>query len=83
LLNLTRYLATYWADNGVRVNSVTLAGVFNDQDEEFLANYNPKVPLGRMANEDEYNGAMIYLMSKASSYMTGSNMVIDGGFTAW
>ncbi|HIO62793.1 MAG TPA: SDR family oxidoreductase, partial [Dehalococcoidia bacterium] len=48
-----------------------------------LTNYNPKVPLGRMANEDEYNGAMIYLMSKASSYMTGSNMVIDGGFTAW
>ena len=83
LLNLTRYLATYWAENGVRVNSVTLAGVFNNQDEEFLANYNPKVPLGRMANEDEYNGAMIYLMSKASSYMTGSNMVIDGGFTAW
>ena len=83
LLNLTRYLATYWAEKGVRVNSVTLAGVFNNQDEEFLTNYNPKVPLGRMANEDEYNGAMIYLMSKASSYMTGSNMVIDGGFTAW
>jgi NAD(P)-dependent dehydrogenase (short-subunit alcohol dehydrogenase family) len=83
LLNLTRYLATYWAENGVRVNSVTLAGVFNNQDEEFLTNYNPKVPLGRMANEDEYNGAMIYLMSKASSYMTGSNMIIDGGFTAW
>lgn len=83
LLNLTRYLATYWADSGVRVNSVTLAGVFNDQDQEFLENYNPKVPLGRMAREDEYNGAMVYLMSGASSYMTGSNMVIDGGFTAW
>ena len=82
VFNLTRYLAVYWAKKNVRVNSLTIAGVFNNQEQAFLDIYCGRIPVGRMANSDEYNGSVLFLASEASRYMTGHNLVIDGGWTA-
>jgi NAD(P)-dependent dehydrogenase (short-subunit alcohol dehydrogenase family) len=83
LLGLTRYLATYWSSANVRVNAISPGGVFNSQPEVFLSRLKQLIPMERMANRDEYQGAILFLCSDASSYMTGANLVIDGGRTCW
>jgi NAD(P)-dependent dehydrogenase (short-subunit alcohol dehydrogenase family) len=83
LLGLTRYLATYWSSANVRVNAISPGGVFNGQPEVFLNRLEQLIPMGRMANQNEYQGAILFLCSDASSYMTGTNLVVDGGRTCW
>lgn len=83
LVGLTRYLATYWADKGVRCNALSPGGVFNGQGEAFVQHLSSLIPLGRMAKKDEYRAAVQFLCSDASSYMNGQNIVMDGGRSTW
>jgi NAD(P)-dependent dehydrogenase (short-subunit alcohol dehydrogenase family) len=83
LIGLTRYLATYWAQNGVRVNAISPGGVYTSQPAEFVQRLEALIPLSRMAGVNEYQGALLFLCSDASSYMTGTNLVIDGGRSCW
>lgn len=83
LIGLTRYLATYWVEQGVRCNALSPGGVYTNQDEAFVRRLSQLIPMGRMAHKDEYKAAVAFLVSEASSYMNGANIVMDGGRTTW
>jgi NAD(P)-dependent dehydrogenase (short-subunit alcohol dehydrogenase family) len=83
LWGLTKYLATYWGDKNIRVNAITPGGVFSGQNDTFVKAYSNRVPMGRMAQEDEMSGAVVFLLSDAASFVTGQNIVVDGGLSVW
>ena len=83
VIGLTRHLATYWGHRGVRVNTLTPGGVASGQNDEFARRYAARVPMGRMAEADDLVGAAVFLASDASRYVTGQNIIVDGGLSAW